>query len=144
MTSFFPDVNVWLALSLSRHVHHASARDWLLGETESEIWFCRLTQLGLLRLLSTEAVMGVDVHTHPLAWKSYRKWFDDDRVGFSPEPEMGSLEPRFERISEGYYRAPKVWTDCYLSAFARSAGFTIVTFDRTFPRAASDAVVVLG
>ena len=65
------------------------------GETESGIWFCRLTQLGLLRLLSAEAVMGVDVHTHQLAWQSYRKWFDDDRVGFSPEPDMGGLDPRF-------------------------------------------------
>ncbi len=87
--------------------------------------------------------MQEDVQTHQPSWASYRTWFDDERVGFCAEPGIEGLELRFERISGGYFRAPKVWTDCYLSAFARAAGFTLVTFDRAFPRAASDRVVVL-
>jgi len=62
-TSFlFPDINVWIALTWEGHVHHAIARRWF-GTVDggARLFFCRFTQLGLLRLLSSEAVMGVGV-----------------------------------------------------------------------------------
>ncbi len=53
MTSFFPDLNVWLALSDGGHSHNAIARAWVndLGPDDL-ILFSRYTQIGLLRLLT--------------------------------------------------------------------------------------------
>jgi predicted nucleic acid-binding protein len=57
----FPDVNVWLALSCERHLHYPAARTWFEQlEDSARACFCRLTQIGLLRLLTTDAVMGED------------------------------------------------------------------------------------
>jgi predicted nucleic acid-binding protein len=55
MTSFFPDVNVWLALSVAEHSHSAFALDWLNRlPADTTLLFSRYTQLdqALLRLAS--------------------------------------------------------------------------------------------
>ena len=53
------DVNIWLALVLSRHTHHRAARAWLDGEQEgASLCFCRATQQGLARLLTTAEVLA--------------------------------------------------------------------------------------
>ena len=73
-TSFlFPDINVWVALSHGGHVHHNVAHDWF-GSLDPDVrfHFCRFTQLGLLRLLAAEAVMGDDVLKQPQAWACLR------------------------------------------------------------------------
>jgi len=59
-TSFlFPDLNVWLALSYERHVHYASSHQWFdTLDDDTRLCFCRFTQIGLLRLLTTDAIMG--------------------------------------------------------------------------------------
>jgi hypothetical protein len=36
----------------------------------------RFTQLGLLRLLTNEQVMGPDVLTQRKAWQGYHRWFN--------------------------------------------------------------------
>jgi toxin-antitoxin system PIN domain toxin len=136
MTSFrFPDVNVWLALTSDRHVHHARAARWLEGTAEP-IFFCRFTELGLLRLLTSEPVMGTDVLTQRKAWEAYHRWFEDDRVGFHDEPDSSRLETAFEELSTRSRPSTKLWADAYLAAFARTAGLALVTFDqalRTMP-----------
>ena len=39
MTSFFPDLNVWLALSVAGHSHSAEAWKWLsLVPAETRLW----------------------------------------------------------------------------------------------------------
>jgi len=83
----FPDVNVWIALTAERHIHHAVAARWFanLGE-DSRLCFCRITQLSLLRLLTTPAVMGTEVMTQREAWRIYDRWLDDPRVVFLDEP----------------------------------------------------------
>lgn len=55
-----PDVNVGLALTLSQHSHHHhAARAWLDGEEEkASLCFCRATQQGLVRLLTTAEVLA--------------------------------------------------------------------------------------
>jgi hypothetical protein len=57
----FPDVNAWVAFTYEGHVHGVNARKWFqrLAPT-SRLFVCRLTQLGLLRLLNEPAVMGSD------------------------------------------------------------------------------------
>ncbi len=128
-TSFlFPDINVWLALTYEAHSHHITARNWLDGAEHVRLFFCRHTQLGLLRLLSAEAVMGEDAMNQADAWKAYDRWIDDDRVEFIEEPP--DLEPVFRELSQLQRPAPKDWADSYLAAFAIASQLTIVTFDR--------------
>src|SRR5206468_7677711 len=92
--------------------------------------FGRFTQLGLLRLLTNEQVMGVDVMSQRAAWQAYHHWFDDDRVGFHAEPESPSFEKLFQTLSSRPRPSPKLWADAYLAAFARTANLTLVTFDQ--------------
>ncbi len=59
MTSFFPDINVWIALSDAANSHNGKAWIWLnLVAPEDRLIFSRYTQLGLLRLLTNQSVMG--------------------------------------------------------------------------------------
>jgi toxin-antitoxin system PIN domain toxin len=138
----FPDINVWVALSYDRHIHHVVALQWFeaLAPT-SRLFFCRLTQLGLLRLLSAVSVMGPDqAKSQQEAWKAYDLWLDDPRIEFLEEP--GGLEPAFRGLTRSMQASPKDWADSYLAAFARVARLTVVTFDRAFQGKATDLVLL--
>ena len=129
-TSFlFPDINVWVALTHARHVHHYEARDWLSSlDGDERFCFCRFTQLGLLRLLTAQAVMGEEVLHQAEAWAVYDRWLADDRVSLVEEPP--GLERRFRSLTRTKQSAPKAWADAYLIAFAEMGQMTLVTFDR--------------
>jgi uncharacterized protein len=129
---FFPDINVWLALSYNRHVHHRAAKDWFdsLGPN-CRLYFCRLTQLGLLRLLCTESVMSRDrALNQRQAWHEYDHWREDERIEFLEEP--AGLEKEFRALTQHWLPSPKGWVDAYLSAFSTVAGLPFVTFDQAF------------
>ncbi|HTZ74847.1 MAG TPA: TA system VapC family ribonuclease toxin [Candidatus Aquilonibacter sp.] len=128
----FPDTNVWVALTYERHVHHIVARRWFDGlEPTVRLFFCRFTQLGLLRLLTAEAVMGVDgVKNQQAAWTAYDTWLEDDRIEIMAEP--ADLETHFRTLSRSSRPAPKDWADSYLAAFALAGGLTVVTLDSAF------------
>ena len=131
MTSYFPDLNVWLALSDSGNSHAADAWGWLDGlPQDCAFLFSRYTQLGLLRLLTNTAVMGDYAHTVERAWKVYDRWLSDPRVHFHSEPR--SLDAVFRQATAPFSsnRASKWIGDCYLLAFARESGATLVTFDK--------------
>lgn len=128
MTSLsFPDANVWLALAASEHVHHGPARRWWEAET-GRIAFSRITQLALLRLMTTAAAMDGKPLTMAEAWRVYDRLFEDDRVVFVSEP--AGVERRFREYAHGRMASPKLWADAWLLAFARAAEGTIITFDR--------------
>lgn len=132
-TSFlFPDINVWVALTHGRHVHHLVASDWFssLGDADVRLHFCRFTQLGLLRLLTAEAVMGDEVMHQTEAWATYDRWLADDAVSLVEEP--AALERRFRALSRSKRATSKAWADAYLAAFADTAQLSLVTFDRAF------------
>jgi uncharacterized protein len=138
----FPDINVWIALSYDRHVHHRIARRWFegLGPT-SRLFFCRFTQLGLLRLLTAEAVMGPDkAMTQAEAWRAYDQWVRDERVEYLDEP--AGLEAHFRSLTRLPSAAPKDWADSYLAAFAATARLTVVTFDQAFERRARELILL--
>ena len=136
----FPDLNVWVALTYGRHVHHVIAWDWFNSvESDVRFCFCRFTQLGLLRLLTAEAVMGDECMTQSEAWATYDRWLLDDRVTLLEEPP--GLERRFRALSRSKQAAPKAWADAYLAAFANAAEVTLVTFDRAFRRNATSLVL---
>ncbi len=142
--SLFPDVNIWVALTYEGHVHHRRARRWFDSlPADSSLYFCRITQLGLLRLLTTEAVMGAaEVLTQAQAWAAYDRWLEDDRVAFLAEPQPpAELDVEFRNLSVMRHRAPKDWADAYLLAFASAFELTLVTFDRSLHERARRAVM---
>jgi toxin-antitoxin system PIN domain toxin len=85
------DTNFWLALSLSKHIHHSAVRDWL--ETIEEplsVLFCRATQQSFLRLLTNASVLspyGNPPLSNREAWSVYEKLLSDDRVDWVEEPD---------------------------------------------------------
>lgn len=127
-TTFLPDVNVWLALASGRHVHASICSAWLSSVEDGGVAFCRVTQMGLLRLLTHESVMGTDVLSSRAAWRLYRTMLTDERIHFAPEPF--SVEDEWRKGTMQERPTPKLWTDAYLIAFARTAGMQLVTLDR--------------
>jgi toxin-antitoxin system PIN domain toxin len=131
MTTFFPDLNVWVALSDTEHRHNPEAWKWLnILPGGSRLIFSRYTQIGLLRLLSTPAVMGEYVLTVRQAWHVYDRWLDDPRVEFYPEPR--GLDSAFREATAplGNRPASKWIGDCYLLAYAKTNDASLVTFDQ--------------
>jgi toxin-antitoxin system PIN domain toxin len=131
MTLFFPDLNVWLALSDRTHVHNASAWDWFnLVPGDARLVFSRYTQIGLLRLLTNQSVMGPETMTLRQAWHAYDDWRNDPRVEFYPEP-LG-MEAAFREATAPHETKPaSKWIgDCYLLAYAKECRAVLATFDR--------------
>ena len=130
MTLFFPDLNVWLALSDAANTHHAVAWRWrnLLSGNDKLI-FSRYTQIGLLRLLANAAVMGDQVHKLRAAWQVYDRWLEDPRVEFYLEPR--GVDSTFRKVTKPMASLPasKAIGDCWLLAFAADIQATLVTFD---------------
>jgi uncharacterized protein len=124
----FPDTNVWLALVWERHSHSERARTWFAQSKDEQFLFCRFTQLALLRLLTTKAVMGKDVKSMTGAWEIFDQCRADDRVAFLPEP--GGIDTGFRDLATSRQASPHVWADAYLAAFALAAGLRLVTFDK--------------
>jgi toxin-antitoxin system PIN domain toxin len=127
---FLPDVNVWIALTSDRHIHHPSARTWLESGDDLQLVFCRVTEMGFLRLLTNPHVMGDDVLDAEAAWSVYDTWRTDERVVFLPE-SLG-FTARWRRASSRIPLNPNAWTDAYLAAFAGDVRAAVVTFDRRF------------
>ena len=139
--SFLVDINVWLAISYDLHVHHERASGWFETVAADQAFFCRLTQLGFLRLLTNSKLMGVDVLSQSKAWQVYDNLARDARVRFLREPE--GVDATLRRLTRGSHPATNVWSDAYLAAMADASGLAIVTMDRAFQRFAGvDSIFV--
>ena len=136
----FLDANVWLALLWGRHIHSERAREWFDEAGEEQFFFCRFTQLTILRLLTTEKIMGKDTKTISEAWSVWDRVWADTRIAFLPEPD--DLEKEFRSRSRLLSGSPKVWADAYLLAFASAAGLKFVTFDRALKAQGADLLVL--
>jgi toxin-antitoxin system PIN domain toxin len=123
-----PDINFWLALAFASHKHHASASEWFKSVQTGDCAFCRLTQQGFLRLATTPKVVAEKPLTLVKAWQAYDDLFADPRVVYAEEP--ADLEPHWRGFTQRRSFSPKVWNDAYLAAFAKSADFDLVTFDK--------------
>ena len=139
-TSFLPDINVWLALASRRHIHHGPAAAWFDTVDDGGAAFCRITQMGLLRLLTNRKVMGPDTITQARAWQLYERMCRDARVRYLEEPP--GVEREWRRLSRLSPPGQSSWTDSYLLAFARAYGLRLATFDRGLGRRGA-AVVLL-
>jgi predicted nucleic acid-binding protein len=71
----FLDANVWLALLWNRHSHSKRAGLWFEQASDEQFFFCRFTQITVLRLWTTEKVMGTDTQSVSQAWNVWdRVW----------------------------------------------------------------------
>ncbi len=129
-----PDINVWVALTVSNHEHHATSVRWLeTQQAPASLGFCRVTQQGYLRLLSNEKMMkgyGLPPLTNAQAWNSYQALLADYRMTFVPEP--GAIEPAWRDFGARDAASTKLWMDAFLAAFAVVGGHRVVTFDAGF------------
>ena len=128
-TFLFPDVNVWLALAHEIHPHHSAVQAW--GEsldTGAVVYFCRFTQIGLLRLLTNRSAMGADVLTQAEAWQAFDALLANPGNQMMEEPR--EIDPLFRQYTSRNEASTKQWADAYLAAFAQAADLKLVTFDR--------------
>jgi toxin-antitoxin system PIN domain toxin len=130
MKSYFPDINVWLALAYRGHQHHAITAAWFERVEAEQAVFCRVTQLGFLRLLTHPAVMRDEVKTQQEAWMAYDQLASDARVTFYSEAQPEPVEAALRALTASARFAHQHWPDAYLAAFARVADLTPVTLDR--------------
>jgi toxin-antitoxin system PIN domain toxin len=131
MTLYFPDLNVWLALSVEQHTHHFEAWKWMSAlPAEATVAFSRYTQIGFLRLLTNQSAMSSQVLTLSQAWDVYDRWLNDPIVEFFPEPR--GVDAAFRQITAplAAETASKAVGDCWLLAHASEIGAALVTFDR--------------
>ena len=132
-TSLFPDVNVWFALAHKVHPHHGSAFAWAKSiGTIRPVCFCRVTQLGLLRILTTREAMQGDAMTQAEAWRVYDLFFRNPNTSFAEEP-IG-MDRRFRDHTTRDEISPKLWVDGYLAAFAGAGGYSLVSFDKALAK----------
>lgn len=138
------DVNLWLATTVAEHPHHEAARRWWTADvlpSGASVAFCRVTQLGLLRLVTNKSVMGRQRLTISQAWAHYDRLSAQAPVTYADEPP--GLSEVMRGLSVGERSAKNFWTDAYLAAFARCCGFRIATFDKGFKKFAELNLVLL-
>lgn len=129
---WLPDVNIWLAACLPEHVYHRSVMQWMNGHADP-IHFCRASQQGLLRLLTTTAVLapyGIVPLSNRQALARMKDWLSEERIDLAEEPPR--IEPDWERFADTHLPSPKIWMDAYLAAFAVVGGYRLVTTDKAF------------
>ncbi|HZY62902.1 MAG TPA: TA system VapC family ribonuclease toxin [Edaphobacter sp.] len=130
----------WHCLLQSTFIH-LEAKRWFASLTDDEeLVFCRFTQLGLLRLLTTGIVMGDDVRTQRQAWRIYDTFLADGGARFMHEPR--TLEESFRKLSRSVSASPKEWADSYLTSFAIETGATLVTFDKALAARTSGSILL--
>ena len=125
------DVNVWLALAIEEHPHHAAAVRYWSCHTSTTRLFCRMSALSLVRLLIHPRLMSGKPLTLPKAWLVYRRFAALPGVGHVVEPE--GLDTRLDALVTPKL-PPRLFTDAYFAALAQSAGLRLVTFDKDFER----------
>ena len=114
------------------HVHHVPARDLFAAQPDGSVAFCRITQMGLLRLLTNSSVMGRAPRTVAQAWETFAELLADRRVVFATEPDRVESAWRQHMTQAGV--GPSSWTAAYLAAFAEAHSYSLVTFDAGFRR----------
>ncbi|MCW1923599.1 PIN domain-containing protein [Luteolibacter arcticus] len=131
---FLYDTNLWVALTMSEHPHHQTAHTvFANATTDRPACFCRSTQQGFLRLITTPVLLKeykAVGFTNADALSVYAGLEKLPVVQMRSEP--AGLEPLWHRLASLGSASPKVWMDAYLAAFAIGHGAELVTFDAGF------------
>ena len=136
-----PDINFWLALTFRSHAHHPSARHWMDSVALHSCLFCRVSQMGYLRVSTNRKAFPADALHMTGAWHTYDELLADNRIGFAEEP--AGFEQEWRKLTQFETYSTNVWTDAYLAAFALATDLEVVTFDRGFSRFENLRVTIL-
>jgi len=126
------DANVWLPLSAPEHIHYPRARRYWDEESASELAFCRVTALALLRCLTNARILGSAALDGRAAWHALETWLAVPGITLLAEPP-GLDEMLAQWAGKLDLRAGH-WTDAYLAAFAAASGCRLIAFDSDFHR----------
>ena len=127
------DVNVLVALMHARHVHSAAAVRWLAGlEDSGAVAICRVSQMGVLRILTNPSAMKDEVKSASEFWAGWDRLIVDERFALVGEP--AGLQDAWRTLTAGLPKGKPAETDCYLAAFAIAGGHSLVSFDRGLRR----------
>ncbi len=126
------DASVWLPLSAPDHVHHLRARRYWDKEAASELAFCRVTALALLRHLTNAKILGDAALDGGAAWQALETWLAVPQITLLSEPP--GLEEWLAQWAGKLDLRAGLWTDAYLAAFAVASGCRMVAFDDGFHR----------
>ncbi len=127
-----PDLNVWLALAATDHLHHRQALHYWEQQAAEQVLFCTVTALGLVRLLSQPKLMGTAVKSSAEASALLLAFCRQPGVALAA-PEHDGWEV-FHRLLRQGDLPPRLCTDAYLAALAMANGWRLVSFDRDFER----------
>lgn len=125
------DVNVWLALAIEEHPHHPSAASYWMRDAGTARFFCRVSAMSFVRLLTHPKLMAGRPLTLSKSWSLYQRFAALPGVAMLGEPDgldndLGSLVlPKLPT---------RLFTDAYFAALSRRAGLRLVTFDKDFER----------
>jgi len=122
---FSAGVNVWIALVAEGHSHHLAARRWFQARANSSVAFCRITQMGVLRLLTNPHVMGRAPRSIAEAWEIFTRLHDDRRVVFEAEPD--GVDAAWQHLTTSPGVGASSWTDAYLAAFAHLQSYELIS-----------------
>ena len=126
------DASVWLPLSAPEHVHYPRARRYWDEESASELAFCRVTALALLRHLTNAKILGEAALDGGAAWQALETWLAVPQITLLAEPP--GLDELLAQWAEKLDLRTAQWTDAYLAAFAMASGARLVAFDGGFRR----------
>lgn len=119
----------------ARAPHHAvAAAYWQQVLAQGgQLWFCRVTWLGLLRLLCQPRVMGEGALTLAGAWQVVQDFRAVPGVGLLAEPS--GCDTHLARLLQREPPLPhRMATDAYLAAVAQAGNLRMVSFDADFRR----------
>ena len=112
ISGWLPDVNVWLSLCYDRHEHHQQAVNWL-ETVRIPVYFCRVTQMSLLRLLTNPRVVSSDILTPQDAIGVYRELRSDERVRYTHGPANIQANPGIVVFADGgFFRERRCMERC--------------------------------
>jgi toxin-antitoxin system PIN domain toxin len=138
-------VSVWVSAVFPTHPFHLQARQALEAATPAgPAAFCRSTEQGFLRLLSTPVILkayGAEGLTNRDALVALEALLALPQVSVREEPP--GLRALWHRLAARDTPSPKVWMDAYLATFAMAGGLRMVTLDHDFKAFAVEGLDLL-
>ncbi|MCW1924302.1 PIN domain-containing protein [Luteolibacter arcticus] len=127
-----PDVNVWVALTDTTHVHHRRAVGYWNSDRSSRLAFCSFTRAGMLRVMTNPKAMAGKPFDMPDAWRLYRDFADLPDIDFLADGPH--TEVTMSRWCLGAGFPHRLWTDAWIAAIALENGYRVVSFDADFAK----------
>ena len=123
------DVNVLLALSNPRHMHHEIAHDWFTDHHALGWATCAVTQNGFVRVLSNSAA-GAGTFRPAEVIDLLRRFCSAKEHVFWPDAVSLTDSKLF---NPSHIRGYRQVTDIYLLGLAKTMGGYLATFDAGIP-----------